>query len=51
MAISIVQQAEVDEALKAIIATPVDVICVVDSFGALYREQIEILVRKYLKAV
>ncbi|AWT59745.1 MAG: 4-hydroxy-2-oxovalerate aldolase [Candidatus Moanabacter tarae] len=51
MAISIVQQGEIDEALKAVIATPVDVICVVDSFGALYREQIEILVRKYLQAV
>ncbi len=51
MAISIVQDAEIDAALKAILPTPVDVICVVDSFGALYSEQIENLVRKYLKAI
>lgn len=51
MAISVVQDAELDQALEAIVQTPVDVICVVDSFGALYREQIDILVRKYLKTV
>jgi 4-hydroxy 2-oxovalerate aldolase len=51
MAISIVQEAEIDEALQALVPTPVDTICVVDSFGALYREQIDVLVRKYLQAV
>ncbi len=51
MAISIVQDAEIDQALEVIATTPVDVICVVDSFGALYREQIDILIRKYLAAV
>jgi 4-hydroxy 2-oxovalerate aldolase len=51
MAISIAQEAEIDQALEAIAATPVDVVVVVDSFGALYREQIDILVRKYLEAV
>jgi len=51
MAISVVQPAEIDEALEAIVATPVDVVAVVDSFGALYREQLDILVRKYLDAV
>jgi 4-hydroxy 2-oxovalerate aldolase len=51
MAISIVQDAEIDEALRALVPTPVDIICVVDSFGALYREQIDNLVSKYLQAV
>ncbi len=51
MAISIVQEAEIDQALEALLPTPVDVICVVDSFGALYREQIDILVKKYREAV
>ena len=51
MAISVVQQAEIDQALGSISGTPVDVIVVVDSFGALYREQIDILMRSYLEAV
>jgi len=51
MAISTAQQAEIDQALEVIVGTPVDVIVVVDSFGALYREQLDILVRKYLEVV
>jgi 4-hydroxy 2-oxovalerate aldolase len=51
MAISIVQHEEIDQALETISKTPVDVIVVVDSFGALYREQLDILVPKYLEAV
>ena len=51
MAISIVQEAEIDQSLEVIAQTPVDVVVVVDSFGALYREQIELLVGKYLEAV
>ena len=51
MAISTVQDAEIDQALDTLVKTPVDAIVVVDSFGALYREQIDILVRKYLKAI
>ena len=51
MAISVVQEAEIDQSLEVISHTPVDVVVVVDSYGALYREQIELLVGKYLKAV
>ena len=51
MAISTVQQAEIEQALEVIAKTPVDVVCVVDSFGALYREQIDILVRSYMAAL
>ncbi|MFC1735811.1 aldolase catalytic domain-containing protein [Candidatus Hydrogenedentota bacterium] len=51
MAISTVQEAEIDQALETIAATPTDAVVVVDSFGSLYREQIEILINKYLKAV
>ncbi len=51
MAVSIVQEAELDQALEVIAKTPVDMIAVVDSFGALYREQIDLLVKKYMAAV
>jgi len=50
MAVSTAQEIEIDQAIEAIAATPTGVIVVVDSFGALYREQIDILVRKYLDA-
>ena len=51
MAISTVQQAEIEQSLEVIAQTPVDVVCVVDSFGALYGEQIDILVRGYMQAL
>ncbi len=51
MAISTAQETEIDQAIETIIQTPVDVIVVVDSYGALYREQIDLLIRKYLDAV
>jgi 4-hydroxy 2-oxovalerate aldolase len=51
MAISNVQEAEIDQALEVIVGTPISTVVVVDSFGALYAEQIEMLVKKYLKAV
>jgi 4-hydroxy 2-oxovalerate aldolase len=51
MAISIVQDAEIDQALEVLAETQVSTIVVVDSFGALYTEQIEMLTKKYLKAV
>lgn len=51
MAISIVSETEIDQALEVIAATPASTVVVVDSFGALYAEQIEILVKKYLKAM
>lgn len=51
MAISTVQEAELDQALEVLAQTPASTIVVVDSFGSLYMEQIEILVKKYLKAI
>ncbi|MBN1444407.1 MAG: aldolase catalytic domain-containing protein [Planctomycetes bacterium] len=51
MAVSKVQENELDQALEVIAETPASTIVVVDSNGALYAEQIEILVKKYLKAV
>jgi 4-hydroxy 2-oxovalerate aldolase len=51
MAVSIAQEAEIQQALEVLVETPITTIVVVDSFGALYSEQIEILVKKYRKAV
>ena len=51
MAISIVSETEIDQALEVAAATPAGTVVVVDSFGNLYREQVDKLVRKYLKAV
>jgi len=51
MAVSVVQDAELDQALEVLAETPASTIVVVDSFGALYAEQIEILVKKYRKAL
>jgi len=50
MAISIVQDAEIDQALEVLVETPASTIVVVDSFGALYAEQVEGLVKRYLAA-
>ncbi len=47
MAISTVADAEIDQALEELAESPVDTIVVVDSYGALYHEQIRNLVRKY----
>lgn len=49
MAISIVGEAELDQALEAASAAPADVFVVVDSYGNLYREQVDALIRKYRK--
>jgi 4-hydroxy 2-oxovalerate aldolase len=51
MAISTVQDIELDKALEEVVKTAVDAIVVVDSFGSFYAEQIELLVKKYLRAV
>jgi len=51
MAVSIVQEPELDQALEVLAETPVSAIVVVDSFGALYAEQIEGLVKKYSAAI
>lgn len=49
MAISLVNEKELDEALSLLASSEVDIIYLVDSFGALYTEQIRALTRKYLK--
>ena len=51
MAISTVSESEIDQALEVLVDTPVGTIVVVDSYGALYHEQIRHLVKKYLKAI
>ncbi len=48
MAVSTAKEAEVEQALEVVAETPVNVLVVVDSFGAMYAEQVEILVKKYL---
>jgi 4-hydroxy 2-oxovalerate aldolase len=47
MAISIVKEQELEQALEVLAQTPASALVVVDSFGSLYAEQIEILVKKY----
>ncbi len=49
MAISTVIEKELDEALELLANSEVGTIYVVDSFGAFYSEQIQLLVEKYLK--
>ena len=49
MAISVVRENELDEALEILGQTDVDVIYLVDSYGSLYSEEIQALTRKYLK--
>ncbi len=49
MSISLVSEFELDEALDVLAKTEVDTIYLVDSFGALYSEQIRALAGKYLK--
>ncbi|MBT4497067.1 MAG: nucleoid-structuring protein H-NS [Gemmatimonadetes bacterium] len=48
MAVSTVQERELDEALGMLAESPVGAIIVVDSFGALYSEEVQSLVEKYL---
>jgi len=49
MAVSRATELEIEQALELLAETPASVIVVVDSFGSLYAEQIEILVKKYLQ--
>lgn len=51
MAISTVKDAEIDQVLEIARGTPAQVVVVVDSYGSLYREQVDHLVRKYLRAL
>ena len=49
MAVSTAQEKEIDQALEVLAETPAGTLVVVDSFGSLYAEQVELLVKKYLK--
>jgi 4-hydroxy 2-oxovalerate aldolase len=48
MAVSKVTEQELDQVLEIVAQSPASVLVVVDSNGALYAEQVEILVKKYL---
>jgi len=48
MAVSTVPERELDEGLEMLAASPARAIYVVDSFGALYSERVQYLVKKYL---
>jgi len=48
MAVSVVHESDLDDALATLAQTPVGTIYLVDSFGALYSEEIQALSRKYL---
>ncbi len=48
MAISIVSETEIDQVLEEAKDCPAGTIVVVDSYGNLYREQVDMLVRKYM---
>ena len=50
MAVSVVRENELDEALEILSRTEVKVIYLVDSFGALYSEEVQALIRKYLRS-
>lgn len=49
MAISVVHEQELDEALEILCRTEVEVIYLVDSYGSLYSEEIQALMRRYLQ--
>jgi hypothetical protein len=51
MAVSKITETEIDTVLDAIAPTPADVMVIVDSFGYLYREQIDMLYKKYASAM
>ncbi|MFC2005968.1 aldolase catalytic domain-containing protein [Chloroflexota bacterium] len=49
MAVSTVIERELDEALELLANSEVDTLYLVDSFGALYSEQIQLLLEKYIR--
>lgn len=51
MAVSNIEDVEIDTVLKAIAPTPTGVMVIVDSFGHLHREQIDRLYNKYSQAM
>ncbi len=48
MAVSTATELEIDQVLESLAQTPASALVVVDSYGALYAEQVELLVKKYL---
>lgn len=50
MAISIVAEHELDDAVEAIMESEIGTLYLVDSFGGLYSEQVQYFIQKYLKA-
>ncbi len=51
MAVSNIKETETDAVLEAIAPTPAGTMVIVDSFGHMYREQIDMLYNKYAKAM
>lgn len=49
MAASAVTETEIDRAMERLARTPVHVLVVVDSYGSMYTETVEYLVKKYLR--
>ncbi len=49
MAVSTVTELEVQQVLEVIAQSPANVLVVVDSYGSMYAEQIELLVKQYLE--
>ncbi len=49
MSISTVQERELDDALEALAESEVEALYVVDSFGSMYSEQLQPIVRKFLR--
>lgn len=49
MSISTVQERELDDALEALVESEVQTLYVVDSFGFMYSEQLQPIVRKFLR--
>lgn len=51
MAISVAQDAEIDQALDLVAQSPASTVVIVDSFGSLYSEQVRSLMKKYQAAM
>lgn len=49
MAVSTNTEKEIEQVLEVVAESPASVMVVVDSYGAMYAEQVEILVKKYLE--
>ncbi len=51
MALSNISETEVDTVLDTIAPTPAETVVIVDSFGHLYREEVEMMYKKFTKAL